>query len=186
VLVELPNQKLKLAPGKSKVFRLKAAAFPAVPDGDYHLLAIVDAGGAMPERLESNNAALLATPVRIAAPFAAIGLASPALSGRPAPGKKAGLLLGVRNEGNQLANGLQSARVRLTTDPANPAAPSRTLDVPLKLKPGATKVLRARITLPADLPAGTYYLVVELLPGAPWSDSDATDNAATGAATYTV
>jgi Tol biopolymer transport system component len=188
VVLELPNKKVKLAPGRSKVFRVKPAAFPSVADGDYYLLAIVDAAGAMTERLESNNAALLATPVRIAAPFSDIAVTSPALSGRLAPGKKAALLLTARNDGNQLAKGLQSARVRLTTDPANPAAPSRTLDVPLKLnlKPGATRKLRARLALPADLPAGTYYLVVELLPGAPWSDPDPTDNTATGTATYVI
>ena len=64
VVTDVPA-KLKLAPGKSKVFKLKASTFPAVADGDYVLLAVIDAGGELPERIESNNAAPLATPVAL-------------------------------------------------------------------------------------------------------------------------
>ena len=56
----------------------------------------------------------------------------------------------------------------------------------LNLKPGATKALRAKLALPADLPAGSYFIVVVLLPAPGWSDTDATDNAATSAAPYAV
>ena len=68
------------------------------------------------------------------------------------------------------------------------AAVSREFDTTLKLslKPGTTSALKAKIALPGDLPAGSYFVVVELLPAPTWSDADATDNAATSAAAYTV
>jgi hypothetical protein len=187
-VVELPNQKLKLAPGKSKVFKLKPAAFPAVADGDYRLLAVVDAGGALAERIESNNAAALAGTVRIAAPFVDLGITQPVLTGRLAAGKKATLLVTATNGGNQVAKGVQQVRVRLTTNPADPAATSRTVDTSLKLnlKPGMTRALHAKLALPADLPAGTYFVVVELLPGAPWTDPNAANDVATSAGAYAV
>jgi hypothetical protein len=187
-VAELPNQKLKLAPGKSKTLKLKLGALPALPDGDYRLFAVVDAGGALAERLESNNAALLATPVHVAAPFTDVGIASPLLTGRLAAGRKATLLVTARNDGTQWLKGIQPVRVRLTVDPSNPAAVSRTIDTTLKLnlKPGATKALRAKLTLPADLPAGSYSLIVELLPAPGWTDADGSDNAATGATVFSV
>jgi hypothetical protein len=188
VVAELPNQKLKLAPGKSKTFKLKPAAFPAVADGDYHLFAIVDAGGAMTERRELNNSAGLGTPVRIAAANSDIGIASPTLSGRLAPGKKATVLVSTTNGGNVIAKGVQPVRVRFTTNPSDANAVSRTIDTSLKLslKPGATRALRAKLTLPADLPAGSYFVLVELLSGAPWSDPNAANNVASSAGAYAV
>jgi len=188
VVAVQPRVKLKLLPGQTKVLKVKAASMPAVADGDYRLMALVDAGGVLPERLESNNAAALAAPVHIAAPFVDVGIAGPTLTGKLAAGKKATLLLTARNDGNKIAKGAQPVRVRLTADSANPAAASREFDTTLKLslKPGATKSLRTKLTLPADLPSGSYFVVVELLPAPGWLDTDATDNAATSAAPYTV
>ena len=174
--------KVNLAPGRSKRLRVKPKLFPAVADGDYRVVARLDAANAVPEQLEDNNVAALAAPVRIAAPHADVGVVGASFSGRTAAGGKATLLLTLRNEGNQDARGVQPSRVRLTADPANPAAPSRTFDLPLKLnvKPGATRTIRTRFSLPGDLAPGTYFLFAELLGGAPWSDPDATDDTATG------
>ena len=187
VVAELPNQRLRLAPGKSRVVKFKVRSF-ALPEGDYRLIAIVDAGGALSERLESNNAAPLAAPLHIDPPTVDIAIASPTLTGRLAKGKRATVLVTARNDGNQMAKGIQPVRVRLSTDPSNPAAVSRTLDGTLKLslKPGASKPARLKVTLPADLPPGSYFVVVELLTGAPWTDADASDNVATSIAAYPV
>ena len=184
VVAEIPGQKLKLAPGKSKNFKLKVGAFPAIPDGDYRLIAMIDAGGVLPERLESNNVAALSTPVRIAAPFSDLGVSAPVLTGRLAAGKKASLAVTLRNDGNQPATGAAPVRVRLTADPANPAAPAREVRTTFKLnlKPGASRLVRAKLTLPADLTPGSYFVAIELLT----PDADASDNVATGEAPVTV
>jgi Tol biopolymer transport system component len=180
--------KLKLAPGKTRTFKLKAKSFPAVADGEYHLLAVVDAAGVLPEQFETNNVAPLPTPVLIAAPYSDVAVTTPMLSGKLAAGKKATFVATVSNSGNTAARGVQPARVRLTTDPASPSAPSRTIDLPLKLNlnPGATKAVKGKLTLPADLAPGTYFLVVELLTGAPWTDPLSANNTATSAAGYAV
>jgi Tol biopolymer transport system component len=192
-VARITDRKINLGPGRTLQYTFGRRALSGLttaplPDGAYRLIAVVDADDAIAESQEANNVAVRAEPLTVAAPFSDVGIASPSLPGRPAPGRKATLLFTARNEGNAVARGVQPARVRLTAAPANPAAVSRTFDVPLKLnlKPGATKALRAKLTLPGDLPAGTYFLVVELLDGAPWDDPDASDNGATGAATYTV
>ena len=183
VIVQM-TMKVRLAPGQSRAFRVRPRAFPAAPDGDYRVLARVDMADAVDEQLEDNNVAALPGPVRVAAPFVDVGISDVSLSGRLARGKKATLQLAARNEGNQTARGVQPARVRITTNPADPAAASHAADVALRLnlKAGATRALRAKVALPAGLSPGTYIVVVELLAGAPWGDADPSDDAATGAA----
>jgi len=112
----------------------------------------------------------------------------PVLTGRLAPGKKATLLVTASNGGNQTAKGVQQVRVKLTTNPAEPAAAARAIDTSLKLnlKPGATRALHAKLTLPTDLRAGSYFVVVELLPGAPWTDPNPANDVATSAGAYAV
>jgi hypothetical protein len=105
VVASLDDQRLNLAPGKSKVFKLKPRVFPAVADGDYHLVGVVDPLDAVTERRESNNWVSLGAPVHFAAPFVDLGLASPTLKGKLAPGKNATLLVTARNDGNQPATG---------------------------------------------------------------------------------
>jgi hypothetical protein len=184
IVAELPGQELTLGHRESKVFKLRVGAFPAALDGDYRLLAVVDPGDVMPERIESNNTATHDTTIRIAAPFVDLGVSAPSLTGRLAPGKKASLAVTLRNDGNQPAATVTPLRVRLTTDPANPAAVARVIDVPLKLKlkPGASRLVRAKLTLPADMPPGAYFVVTELLA----ADPDPSDNTATSASPVTV
>ena len=185
IVARSDQMRLNLPPGKSKVLKFKPTTFPVVPDGDYHLLGVIDPLAVVTERRELNNWVELGSTVRIAAPFVDLGLASPSLKGRLAAGKKATLLVTARNDGNQPMTRVQPVRVRLTVDPADPAAVSRTLDAALKLnlKPGASKVLRARLVL-TDLPAGSYFVVVELGGDVSAFDPDPTDNAATSAGTY--
>jgi hypothetical protein len=187
LVAEAPAQRLKLAPGRSRAFRLKPVAFPAVPDGDYQLLAVADAGGAVTEQLETNNAAALASPVRIAGPFVDVAVTAPALTGRNLPGKKAALVFNVVNNGNTLAVGTPSARVRLTTNPADPSS-GVVLNVPvkLKLKPGVSRPVRGKLVLPTDLPPGNYFVVVEGLDGTPWTDTNTANDSATSDAAFAV
>jgi len=187
VVAELPNQKVSLAPGKSKVFRLKPSAFPAVADGDYRLLGVVDAGGAMAERLESNNSASYRAPVRIAAAYVDLGITSPKIVGRPRPGRGVTLSLTTTNGGNSQAKGTTPVRVRFV-NPSDPSTVIRTAEVPMKLnlKALSARPARLRLTVPADLPPGTYMLLVDLLPGGPWADPDLSDNAVTIGTAFTV
>ncbi len=62
------------------------------------------------------------------------------------------------------------------------------IDVPLRLrlKPGATGLVRAKLALPADLAPGSYFVVVETLTGTPWTDPDPSDDTATSASPVAV
>jgi hypothetical protein len=49
------TKKVKLRPGKTKKLRFAKIDVPALPDGDYHLLADLDAENVIPESDETNN-----------------------------------------------------------------------------------------------------------------------------------
>ena len=189
---ELSNRKINLRPGKTAVFRLSPRALAGLsaaelPDGTYRLIAIINATGTVAEAQASNNAAVLADALTVTAPVRDLAVLAPSLTGTFAPGRTNTLRLGVRNDGNVTARGARTVRARLTTNPADPAAASRTVDVPLnlKLKPGATRSLRAKLPLPEDLPRGTYFVVVGLLPDVTAPDADPSDDTAIGGSTYT-
>ena len=173
VVAEVAGQRLRLAPGKFKVFRLKASEIPAALDGEYRLLAVADSGGALVEWSESNNVAHFDRPLRIAAPFADLAVERVSYTGLlPRRGRPTTALITLRNDGNSAAVGVKPVRVRVTADPENPAAPSHEVDVPMKLnlKPGASRQFRVRLNIPDDIPVGTYRVAVALLAGGPWTD----------------
>jgi len=60
-LIAAPARRLRLAPGASKILRLRLI-YPAVA-GSYYLIAEADATNAVPETDESNNAAASAEPL---------------------------------------------------------------------------------------------------------------------------
>jgi hypothetical protein len=187
-VVDLPARKLALRPGASRALRIKPRAIPTLPDGDYHLLAVVDATQALTEAVETNNVvAALAAPVRIAAPFADVALTSPALTGRLTAGKPARLIVTARNDGNAPATGDVVMRVRLTATPDDPTS-GTTINVPVRvrLNQGATTVLRGKLTVPADLVAGSYYVAVMGLDAIPWTDPDPTNETPVSEAAFAV
>jgi hypothetical protein len=186
-VVDLPARKLALRPGASRTVPIKPRAIPALPDGDYHLLAVVDATQALTEAVETNNVVSLAAPVRIAAPFADVALTSPTLTGRLTAGKPARLIVTARNDGNAPATGDVVMRVRLTATPDDPAS-GTIINVPLRfrLNQGATAVLRGKLTIPANLAAGSYYVAVMGLDDIPWTDPDRTNETPVSANPFAV
>jgi hypothetical protein len=116
-----------------------------------------------------------------------LAVTAPALAGRLAPGKKTALVFSVVNNGNVPAAGPVSADVRVTTNPADPSS-GVVLNVPvkLKLKPGATRLLRGKVILPADLAPGSYFVVIDGLEVSAWADANAANDSATSAAAFSV
>jgi hypothetical protein len=141
------------------------------------VLAVIDPGAALAERLESNNAAALPAPVRIAAPFSDVGIASASIRGRFIFDTKATLIVAVRNDGNQPVRGVQPVRLRLTSvvsEGVEPYYKDLFTSLKLNLKPGQSKVLRGSFVVSAA--PLEYRLRIELLPDHPWVDVDPTDD----------
>jgi hypothetical protein len=156
-------RRLKLKPGQTKSLRMNIRAFPAVPDGDYHLMAQVadPAGGG--GAIVASGAPVLT----VAAPFVDLtGSISRGIVGgtvRPAGETSATLL--VQNAGNFAARGPASVALFASADTtldSNDDAPLVTRALRLNLKPGAARAYRLRFALPANLAAGSYYLAASV------------------------
>jgi uncharacterized delta-60 repeat protein len=187
----IANQKVALKPGKSKNFKLKLGTFPSgAPDDDYFLLAKVDSGNAIPELKKSDNVGATAQKVTIAAPF--IDLLAPAGTLGPAPAQltpslKFSFAVAVQNAGNTAAKATTDVKLYAsndtTLDAGDTALTGQT--VKLSIKPGATKNVKLKLTLPATLPpAGNYFLILNLDDLKAIAESNETNNAvATSSAT---
>jgi len=103
-----------------------------------------------------------------------------------APGKKTSLALTLQNQGNVPAMGTSSMTIAASVDPSG-AGGTMLATVPLrvKLKTGASGHYKVKFTVPASLPAGRYYLAVQLNVAA-LGDDTAADGLAVSASTLTV
>jgi hypothetical protein len=174
----LAGQRVSLKPGRSKSYKLKFATFPAAPDGDYRLLAHVDADNAIPERSESNNVGATATPINIAAPFVELsGRFDPPVSGSFAGGRNPRLSVSIRNGGNTVATGFPSVGLFLSADRVQDAGDRPLVGAPplrLKLNPGQQRRFRLGPVLPAA--PGTYFVIAVLDAGNALTERDEGNN----------
>ena len=181
--------KVKLKPGQGKAMKLGFKTFPAnVPDGDYFLLAQVDSGGQLTETNESDNVGSTAATIRIAAPFVDLGFTGP-VTGFKSPltvGKKGRAAVPLRNAGNIPAKTTANGQLFLSADQSRSGDDRLIGTLPIKasLKPGTTKATKVSFTLPGDVPAGSYFLILVL--DAPGNDRDPADNVAVSAGQVTV
>ena len=145
--------KLKLKAGAHKSLRLKVSSFPSLPGGTYYLIATA-------EDSDGTITGAAGPSLVISPPF--VSIVASALRPSPAnvaPGKKMSLAITLQNAGNEPASGTATLAITASADPSG-AAGSAIASVPLKvkLKPTARKTFKVKFTLPADLPAGSYYL----------------------------
>ena len=155
-------------------FSLKASAstgykfrfqFPSsLTDGDYYILAAIAPTLSETELNTSNTVAHSSSPVAVAVPL--VDLTGPALSTPTglAAGSTTILPFTVRNDGNIAAKETVAVQA-LAAASATPGSGDITLattTLKLQLKVGATLGYKLHLVLPASLPSGTYYLLVEL------------------------
>jgi len=164
---------VKIKAGRSKTFRVRLSAFPAVPDGTYYLLAAVkDPDGSV--------TGVAGPTLKIAAPFVTTAVA--AVRPLPAtgiPGKRAGLAMTLTDTGNVPASGTVTLTV-LGNVTGGATQTLAALPLRVKLKPDVPHAYRVKFTLPAGLPAGTYDLTASL------GVSALGDNTADGTAASTI
>lgn len=157
----------------SKVFGFNVTAPTTLPGGNYYLLAKVDADG---DANPSNNWVSAGTTTRVVPPNTNLVAT---LSGKPKVGKNRTLpvTLKLKNAGNSLASG--TAAVTLAARPAGGGADISlgSLDpITLALKPNAATTVRRTLTLPESLAAGSYQLVVTVVPALSVAESSTADN----------
>jgi len=170
------GQRVNLAPGRSKSYKLKFTTFPTAPDGNYFLLAQVDADNAFAETNEGNNVGATAAPINIAAPFVDLS-GSLAPPGSLRGGGKGTVSVLIRNTGNSAASGTAGVSLLLSAD-RNPDGSDTALagvrPARLKLNPGQAKPFRfSGIVPPAP---GTYFLIAVLDAGNALTERDEANN----------
>lgn len=153
---------LRLRAARSRPMPVKFLYPAGAPDGTYSITATVDATGAVVEGNEANNTTASAVPVTIAAPFvdltAAVG--APA-RGALTLGRRARIPVSLTNGGNVTATGLVKIDVFASTDAIAGGADDiliGTITRPLKLRNGRPRAMRVGFIVPAELPAGPYFL----------------------------
>lgn len=174
--IKTVSRRLVIAPGRSFTVAVPLGKYPAVPNGDYHIVAeVTDPHGA------STSVALAGT-VNIAA--ADIDLAG-SLASIPATGtigKSVSITLDLANNGNTPAAGLLQIAFASSPSPdGSNAFDLATLTTRISLKPAASKTLRLRVPLPVGSPTGSVYLVATVDPNDAFSESNEGNNVAVSA-----
>jgi hypothetical protein len=170
---------LKTGKGKSLSFKFN---FPAnVGDGNYSLIASVDANNAILEANEGNNVAVGATPVTLAQPFTDLRATVARPSGALTSGGAGNVVVNVINDGNVQLSRPVTIRLNISTDAsADPADPTiTTFTKKLKLKQtGGTKATPIKFNFPAGLTAGTYFVTATIDPLGEIAETSKSNNTA--------
>jgi hypothetical protein len=156
---------LTLKQGKGKALSFKFN-FPATAgNGAYFLIGSVDANNAILESNEGDNVAVSGTPVNLAQPFFDLR-ATVARPGGLTPGGPGLVTVNVINDGNVQLTRSVTIRLGASADAAVDAGDAviTSFTKKLSIKPGATKATPVKFTLPASLPAGTYFITAEIDP----------------------
>ena len=187
-VVTSATKKLKLKPGAAKSVKLKYA-YPAMPDGNYRLLAQVDPDNGVTEKSESNNVAASTATVGNRAPFVDL---SGTFALRPSVvtrgGRPASVALSVLNAGNVTATGPLTISLSASTnaDGTGGLVPLVSLTKGLKLKAGASKVFKLKFTAPPQLAAGSYFLTATLDGPGAIDESDEQNNVVNAQGSFSV
>jgi serine/threonine protein kinase len=188
-----------LVPGADKLYERSYEIQGDTPAGDYYICAQVDPANKIDEGNEDNN--ITCAPIRIEPPASSnpdlvLQLAAPASA---AAGAQVEVTVQIRNAGGARAAGTDSASsegymvdIVLSKDTTVPDGfavyqPNYREDVLLRggrlsntpdLAPGADQSFTRSYTIPADTPAGSYYVCARIDPGRKIAEDDETNNVA--------
>jgi uncharacterized delta-60 repeat protein len=186
MLTTIAGKKIKLKAGASKKFSGKFTVPIDLADGNYYILAKIDAG-TVEEISATNNTSATPDAIAVAAPFVDITGPSPATPTNPAAGAKVSIPLTLTNEGNSLAKGTVTVTVIVAADttPASDDTTILTKALKVSLKAGVSKTFKLAALLPSTLAAGTYYLLISTTVSG-FTDADDTNNLIEGDAQLVV
>jgi hypothetical protein len=160
--LSMVTKKLKFKPGQARKLRMKLSAFPTVADGSYQLLAQIQA----PD--QTTSVAQAAAPITIAAPFVDVAASYAQPPAEPLTrGGKSRAVVEIQNLGNVPASEDTSVELNISSgsiqNPVDQRLAARQLK--LNLKPNRSKRVNLKFTLPADIPAGSYFFVSAVIYG---------------------
>ena len=179
-------EKINLKATKAKIYKLKFTYPTSLPDGHYFVIASVDTGSQHDLNI-INNAAASGSAVDIAAPFVQLNVSSVSLVGALANGIPGGITFSVVNAGNLASAASVSAQLFASTDGTQiNAVLLQTVNLKLSLKPGKAKLVKQKIAAPANVPAGTYFLLILLDPNDLLHEPAAADKLFASGGTFTV
>jgi hypothetical protein len=177
------TKRLTLESGQSKAVKLRVSRLPALPDGDYRVLARVTAPGVeLADNVSFNT-------VNVAAPFVDLAGTFAPTPATLARGKRARLSLTLTNAANSAVKA--TVPVAITASPPPDAAGGTpvslgTVNAKVALKAGQTKAVRLSVTVPADAAPGSYFLDAVLDPANVLAEGNETNNAVTGTTAVTI
>jgi hypothetical protein len=147
--------RLKMRGYGMKRVALRVTNLPSVPDGSYHLLACLDAGGA------GETAAVGVKAIDLRHPLAELKLS---IAGQGASaGERYVVPVAIHNVGNTTARGPATVSLSFGSADGGASIPvAATAQVKLNIKPGATLVRKIVFQLPAALPPGASTPAVTL------------------------
>lgn len=169
---------------KAKGFKnVKAGVvFPAsLPDNRYFVIAALDEANGVPETDDFNNVASTMNSVVVAAPFVDLTGSFPKGPALNTPrGKPVPLSLIILNAGNVPASGNLALNVVISVngqiDSADPVL--ATLTKKVSLKAGASKAIKLKLKIPANLGHGTYRILASFDNRGTINESSVTNNTA--------
>jgi hypothetical protein len=165
------SEKLKLAAGGSKAFKLNFVAPPAIANGNYYLIAVVDPDNTISEQYKSNNTFASSSSTAFEAPAVDLAL-------KMAPPAKNGVIkLTVTNTtaSNVLATGGASLNLYDSDDDSTLQQLLTSIPEKISLKVGASKSFSVK--LPANAVSGDYLGAMLTFNGSP-ADSNSANNIA--------
>jgi hypothetical protein len=156
-----------IAPGKSKTVAVGFAFPKNLPDGQYFLLADLNANGAIAEINTANDQSATRSAIKVAQAFTDVAVKFVAQPpGTITAGKAAPITLLLTNNGNIAANGNAIAQLLASSDQLLdssdvPLAPGKNISI--HLKPHASEKVTLTLLLKASaLPPGTEFLVATI------------------------
>ena len=181
---------MRLLPGRSRPMPMRFVYPTTLADGPYYLLTQVDATNVVTEGNEGNNVGATAAPITIAAPFVDL---VPTVVGAPVPGgvlgigRRANVPVTVANNGNVAASGLLQVDLFASADAVADASdlPLASVTRRVKLKNGKSRPIRVAFLVPANLPAGSYFITATIDQPNAIPESNDANNTAVGAAPVT-
>ncbi len=184
---------VRLKPGKSKTFKLKKLAVPDLGAIDCHLIVDAQVGAGITDMNAANNTAASSSVVRWEEPRRDLvgavrmtGLPQWVRNGDATNGVLRKVPVVVTNGGNLGVEGTIIINIYASSDETLDTGTDTKLggvSVTVKLKAGASKVFKLPDLLVPVLPAGDYFLVIEVDADDAVAESNERNNTAAGART---